>query len=377
MEKRLRQPAMIQLSLKYGFVTQWTSFVAVEERQKDEKIERMASIDDLVSKVDVDVLPTIGLWEDITLQKEIFLEKMLVDHTEIQLRSFNELCEPDEMDDADFWDEDECEEEKSIQCDDVLLFEQGLSAPRSTEFDGVVQISRRQVAPAFDDIQDLPDVNFFEQMVSQKESLPDFPQGRSDFHDNFGFGQAQDQSDLFAGDIEPCSDVLPPPNARGNLLNQVRSRRRAAPLTPSPSASLSASSHSSIPPCAPPPCASPFSSPPPPPAQPFSAIPPPPGRRFSASKLAGFMPDEVLHPTRESFGIVDACALQPEMERRRSDKLRTKEESVVRERIRAIEAATRKAKEVEMHKEMTEESRVSKKKSKKKVRSKKKKKANS
>ncbi|XP_078486289.1 protein mono-ADP-ribosyltransferase PARP4 [Ciona intestinalis] len=62
-EKKLRKPHIIEMSVKHSVVSPYTSFVAVEERKKDEVISKGPSITELLDEFTVDLIPEVG-WEN-------------------------------------------------------------------------------------------------------------------------------------------------------------------------------------------------------------------------------------------------------------------------------------------------------------------------
>ncbi|XP_062507413.1 protein mono-ADP-ribosyltransferase PARP4-like isoform X2 [Corticium candelabrum] len=68
--KHDRKAYIINLSKEYSIVTQFTSFVAVEHRDESEQLYRSSgpSIEELVAKEDIDILPYIG-WADYEKEK--------------------------------------------------------------------------------------------------------------------------------------------------------------------------------------------------------------------------------------------------------------------------------------------------------------------
>lgn len=66
MAKRDKKDYIITLSKEFSIVSQFTSFVAIEKREKDERFDEDngPSILELVAAESVDILPYIG-WEEI------------------------------------------------------------------------------------------------------------------------------------------------------------------------------------------------------------------------------------------------------------------------------------------------------------------------
>jgi hypothetical protein len=59
--KREKKADLIQLSIKYDIVTQWTSFVAIEERKPGEvQKNKQPPMSELIAAETVDALPYIG-----------------------------------------------------------------------------------------------------------------------------------------------------------------------------------------------------------------------------------------------------------------------------------------------------------------------------
>jgi poly [ADP-ribose] polymerase len=63
--KRKRKEEIIKLSIQYSLVTQFTSFVAIEKREKGEEVREGPTIEELVQKETVDALPYVG-WQEET-----------------------------------------------------------------------------------------------------------------------------------------------------------------------------------------------------------------------------------------------------------------------------------------------------------------------
>ncbi len=74
--KRERKAAIIKLSIEYSIVTEFTSFIAVEEREKGEKAvnDDAPSVASLLGVYDVDRLDYIGWTEDERMRAAV-LEK--------------------------------------------------------------------------------------------------------------------------------------------------------------------------------------------------------------------------------------------------------------------------------------------------------------
>ncbi|XP_065907778.1 protein mono-ADP-ribosyltransferase PARP4-like isoform X3 [Dysidea avara] len=87
--KRDRKSYIINISKEYSIVSQFTSFVAIEKREKDEKFEQSKgpSIAELVDKENVDTLQYIG-WE-------VDQSKDLSKETELHLMTFTESVSSD------------------------------------------------------------------------------------------------------------------------------------------------------------------------------------------------------------------------------------------------------------------------------------------
>lgn len=69
--KEAQKAELIALSLKYGLVTQWTSFVAVEERHEGEVHARQPSLAELVAAQAVDDLAYLGFVQPLEAVAEL------------------------------------------------------------------------------------------------------------------------------------------------------------------------------------------------------------------------------------------------------------------------------------------------------------------
>ncbi|CAF1006245.1 unnamed protein product [Adineta ricciae] len=74
--KKQYKQDLIDLSVKYSVVSSFTSFVAIEERDRDEVLEPGVRLLDVMLESDIDLLPYIG-WDGDRSQIEIVKEKLL------------------------------------------------------------------------------------------------------------------------------------------------------------------------------------------------------------------------------------------------------------------------------------------------------------
>ena len=86
MVKKNRKDYIVNLSIKHGVVTQFTSFIAVEKREKDEAavVDDIPAVDDIMrAAVDVDILPYIGWQDDGKSSADDRQEQAMVSEAEI------------------------------------------------------------------------------------------------------------------------------------------------------------------------------------------------------------------------------------------------------------------------------------------------------
>ncbi|XP_065105064.1 protein mono-ADP-ribosyltransferase PARP4-like isoform X2 [Paramisgurnus dabryanus] len=81
-----------ELSKEFSVLSQFTSFVAIEERDQNQLDTGFTDIPKLIAEEDVDILPYLG-WTEEKQTKEVDIEKSLTDKSYLNCVLFEELCD--------------------------------------------------------------------------------------------------------------------------------------------------------------------------------------------------------------------------------------------------------------------------------------------
>ncbi|XP_041352469.1 protein mono-ADP-ribosyltransferase PARP4-like isoform X2 [Gigantopelta aegis] len=213
------KPYIIDLSTEYSIVTQFTSFVAVEKRDEDEKAGKWTvtgpTISELVSQEVVDMLPYMS-WElDAKATKEDHYEEMI---SKLELSVKN--C-TDEKTATEIWNE----VQKKLEPSDPKIIELAESIGHSLHNLGHEDKAISVCQAAFDAVAELDTLSEESYMVKTK-SLNNLAKFLSELKEMQSTEESEDESE------EDSSSMLVEDDARHVILTTLTGKSIGFDLTP-------------------------------------------------------------------------------------------------------------------------------------------------